>query len=639
MKKQIAGLLTGLLVCSAFLTGCSKNEATEAVKESTEDENEGTGDTKDADSKKDTNRKSDKQDSDKSDENSEESETTEAPEENLDKVGVLLPEEGEDINSSLERTELKSRLEEAGYEAAMYFAGDDSDTQAEQIRELLQDEKLKALVISPVDPYGLTDVLEEASELSIPVIDYDNLIMDTPNVKYFVTFNMRAIGKEIAKNIVEKEELDKVREDSDKSDENSEESETTEAPEENLDKVGVLLPEEGEDINSSLERTELKSRLEEAGYEAAMYFAGDDSDTQAEQIRELLQDEKLKALVISPVDPYGLTDVLEEASELSIPVIDYDNLIMDTPNVKYFVTFNMRAIGKEIAKNIVEKEELDKVREDRGARTIEFLMGSPDDDASLFLFNGIMEVLQEYIDDGTLICRSGRVTFDETSIMDQNTDTAKKQLKSEIDEFYSLEKTPDIICTASDDFALAALELLEKEQLQPGDENWPLITGVNADADAVKSVAEEKIGFTVMLDRRDLAEALTKLVETYLNGDDVDINNYSQYDNGVKIIGTVTCDGKLIDKDNYQILVDNGFYLAEMIAPEASPMPVPEEVSPTPEVTVTPEASLTPEGGEPEKKSQVIPKDEPEVSTEEVPAVKDGENQESNSKLQSSGKA
>ena len=56
MKKQIAGLLTGLLVCSAFLTGCGKNEATEAVKESVEDENEGTGDTKDADSKKDTNK-------------------------------------------------------------------------------------------------------------------------------------------------------------------------------------------------------------------------------------------------------------------------------------------------------------------------------------------------------------------------------------------------------------------------------------------------------------------------------------------------------------------------------------------------------------------------------------------------------
>ena len=48
---------------------------------------------------------------------------TEAPEENLDKVGGSVPEEGEDINSSLERTELKSRLEEAGYEAAMYLPG------------------------------------------------------------------------------------------------------------------------------------------------------------------------------------------------------------------------------------------------------------------------------------------------------------------------------------------------------------------------------------------------------------------------------------------------------------------------------------------------------------------------------------
>ena len=148
MKKQIAGLLTGILVCSTFLGGCGKNEATEAVKESVETEKEGTGDTTDTDSKKDDDKKSDKQDSTDAEENTEESETAKEPEEDLDKVGVLLPEEGDDINSSLERTELKSRLEEAGYEAAMYFAEDNSDTQTEQIRELLQDEKLKALVIS-----------------------------------------------------------------------------------------------------------------------------------------------------------------------------------------------------------------------------------------------------------------------------------------------------------------------------------------------------------------------------------------------------------------------------------------------------------------------------------------------------------
>lgn len=409
-----------------------------------------------------------------------------------------------------------------------------------------------------------------------------------------------------------------------------EDAEETQVSREDLDKVGVLLPEEGEDINSSLERTELKSCLEEAGYNAALYFADEDADTQISQIQELLQDEKLKALVISPVDPYSLSDVLEQASEQSIPVIDYDDLIMDSASVKYFITFNTRAIGKEIAQNIIKNAELDKVREDRGARTIEFLMGSPDDDASLFLFNGIMEELQEYIEDGTLICRSDRQTFDENSIMDENTDAAMKQLESVTGEFYSLEKTPDIICTASDDFALAAMDFLEKEGIQPGGENWPLITGVNADAEAVKSVAEGKLGFTVMMDRRDLAEACVTLVDTCLKGEDVEISNYSQYDNGVKIIGTVTCDGKLIDKDNYQILVDNGFYLAELIAPEASPTPTPEEVSPAPEATVTPEAGLTPGADEPEKNGE-----NPEINTEEVPAVKDGDN----TKLRSSGKA
>ena len=487
MKRQIAGILTGLLVCSAFLAGCGKNEATQAVKESVETEKEGNG------------------------------ESTEA--------------EGKDQDKKSDAEETDGSTEES--------SGEDQ------------------------------------------------------------------------------------------------------APEVVLDKIGILLPEERSDMNGSLERAELKSRLEENGYDAALYFAKEDADTQISQIRELLQDENLKALVISPVDPYSLSDVLQEASDQSIPVIDYDDLIMDTDKIKYYVTFNTRAIGNEIGKNIVKQAELDKVREDRGCRTIEFLMGSLDDDASLFLFNGIMEVLGEYVEDGTLVCRSGRTTFDQNGIADENTADAMTQLNSVISEFYSLEKTPDIICTASDAFALAAMDILENEEIYPGDENWPLITGLNADTDAVKSVAEGKMGFTVMMDRRDLAEACATLVDTYLKGDDVEVSNYSQYDNGVKIIGTVTCDGKLIDKDNYQILVDNGFYLAVMIAPEASPTqipeasptltpevsPAPEEVSPTPaaEVTGVPEASPAPDNKKTTDGKNAAPAsgDGPEITTEEVPSVKE----------------
>ena len=204
MKRQIAGILTGLLVCSAFLAGCGKNEATQAVKESVETEKEGNGESTEAEGK-DQDKKSDAEETDGSTEES--SGEDQAPEVVLDKIGILLPEERSDMNGSLERAELKSRLEENGYDAALYFAKEDADTQIGQIRALLQDENLKALVISPVDPYSLSDVLQEASDQSIPVIDYDDLIMDTDKIKYYVTFNTRAIGNEIGKNIVKQAEL------------------------------------------------------------------------------------------------------------------------------------------------------------------------------------------------------------------------------------------------------------------------------------------------------------------------------------------------------------------------------------------------------------------------------------------------
>ena len=77
---------------------------------------------------------------------------------------------------------------------------------------------------------------------------------------------------------------------------------------------------------------------------------------------------------------------------------------MDTNAVKYYTTFGGRQ-GNMIAEEIVEKEELEKIREEKGTKTIEFLMGSLDNTQALFLYNGVMEILQPYLDHGTLVCR------------------------------------------------------------------------------------------------------------------------------------------------------------------------------------------------------------------------------------------
>ncbi len=57
-------------------------------------------------------------------------------------------------------------------------------------------------------------------------------------------------------------------------------------------------------------------------------------------------------------------------------------------------------------------------------------MGSTDDNAALFFCNGVLEKLQEYLDDGTLVCKSGNMTFDATGILRWDQDAA--QTKTEI---------------------------------------------------------------------------------------------------------------------------------------------------------------------------------------------------------------
>ena len=102
-----------------------------------------------------------------------------------------------------------------------------------------------------------------------------------------------------------------------------------------------------------------------------------------------------------------------------------------------------------------------------------------------------------------------------------------------------------------------------------------MITGYGSEAQAVKDIAAGKMSFTMFMDRKELAKGGAQMAIDYLTGEKVDVKDYSQYDNGVKIVGTFTCGAQMIDKDNYQILVDNGTYTEDEIAPDPTPLKFP----------------------------------------------------------------
>lgn len=385
-------------------------------------------------------------------------------------------------------------------------------------------------------------------------------------------------------------EEEKTEKETDVSDETSGEAETEETEEtEPALKVGVLLPDENED-DWAFDGQVLQADLEKDGYEVVLAYAQGDSEKQISQIQDMAQEE-IPAMIIAPVDEYALVDVLAETKEKNIAVFSYDKLICDSDGVSYYTTFSGRSAGRMIGEEIVGELELDKVRDASESKSIEFLMGSQDDVKALFFYNGVMEILQPYLDDGTLVCPSGRISFEDTGILRGGRERSKMELKGILDEFYQNARTPDIICTGSDETAYGALDALEELGYTAEEENWPLITGSGCETEAVKYIAEGKIACSVFMDRRDLSEECVKMVDTYLKGDDPEVNNYEEYDNGKKIIGTYICDPQIINDGNYESLIDNGYYQEEEIRPEISvtATPTPDlEAEEMEEITGTP---------------------------------------------------
>ena len=307
---------------------------------------------------------------------------------------------------------------------------------------------------------------------------------------------------EAANESVESEDPEgKAKNSNDAEEEEKEEAKETAAADK---KVGVFLPSSADDPRWSADGETLQNTLEDDGYDAELFWADEDSDTQVSQIQSILDDEELTALVIAPSDAYSLNDVLEQVYEKSIPVISYDQLIMDTDKVNYYVTFNTRKAGKMVGDSIIKKMDLEKAREEKKTLTIEFLMGSPDDRDALFFYNGVLEKLQEYFDDGTLVCTSGKLTFDDTAVMRSGRNTAKNDMAEILSQNYT-EGAPDIICTGADDLALGAVDALEDAGHVSGEDGWPMITGGGCEAEAVTAVIQGKIEDDLLFDNRVLA--------------------------------------------------------------------------------------------------------------------------------------
>ena len=330
------------------------------------------------------------------------------------------------------------------------------------------------------------------------------------------------------------------------------------AAEANGKKVGVAMPTQSSErwINDG---ANMKEQLEALGYEVDLQYAEDDVQMQVSQIENMIAS-GVNCLVIASIDSSALVNVEAQAKEAGIPIIAYDRLLMDTDAVSYYATFDNKGVGTAIGKYIVDNAGLDPAN----PQTIELFMGSPDDNNAHMLYAGLMEQIQPYLDNGALVCKSGQLDFDSNNTLRWDQQTAMKRCEDLLTRYYADEEL-DICATAYDGLAYGCMAALEGAGYTT--DNWPLITGQDAELMATKHIISGKQTMSIAKDTRILAEKCVTMVQAVLEGKEPEINDTEQYNNNVIVVPSYLCTPVAVDKNNYkEILVDTGYYTEEQLA-------------------------------------------------------------------------
>jgi putative multiple sugar transport system substrate-binding protein len=331
--------------------------------------------------------------------------------------------------------------------------------------------------------------------------------------------------------------------------------------------IGVAMP------TKSSERwiqdgNAVKDTLEEQGFSVDLQYAEDDIPTQVSQIENMIT-KGAEALIIASIDGTTLSEVLQTAADADIPVIAYDRLIKGSENVDYYATFDNFLVGQQQAWTLLNGlglTDLEGTPTDgapAGPFNVELFAGSLDDNNAFFFWDGAMSVLEPLIEDGTLVVKSGQTDIEQAATLRWDGETAQSRMEDILTSSYSDGSQVDAVLSPYDGISRGIISALTDAGYSVG-EDWPIISGQDAEVDSVKAILSGEQYATIFKDTRELAKVAADMAIAVLQGDEVEVNDTETYDNDVKVVPSYLLAPVPVVKDKVEsVLVDSGYWTAE----------------------------------------------------------------------------
>ncbi|MFI9583348.1 multiple monosaccharide ABC transporter substrate-binding protein [Streptomyces sp. NPDC052236] len=323
--------------------------------------------------------------------------------------------------------------------------------------------------------------------------------------------------------------------------------------------IGIAMPTKSSE-RWIADGNNMVEQFKKLGYKTNLQYGEDDVDQQVSQIENMIT-KGVDVLVVAAIDGKALSDVLKQAADQKIKVISYDRLILGTPNVDYYASFDNEKVGALQAGYLVEKLGL-KDNSKPGPFNIELFAGSPDDNNTGYFFGGAMKVLQPFIDSKKLVVRSGQTKLDQVTTLRWDGGNAQRRMDDLLTKSYGSQKV-DAVLSPYDGISIGILSALKSDGYGTAAKPYPLISGQDAEVASIKSIIAGQQTMTVYKDTRALAKQAVQMADAVLNDKKPEVNDTKTYNNGIKVVPSFLLNPVSVDKTNYQaVVVDSGYIKA-----------------------------------------------------------------------------
>jgi D-xylose transport system substrate-binding protein len=314
-------------------------------------------------------------------------------------------------------------------------------------------------------------------------------------------------------------------------------------------KIALLLPESQTTRYEAHDRPEFEAKVQELCPDCEIVYSNADQDAAKQQSQvEAALTEEVDVMVLDPVDSASAAGMVNQAEQQDVPVISYDRLILDSPGVDYYVSFDNVRVGELQGEALVNK-----LAEDGNPTgPIVKIKGSPTDN------------------NATLFNEGAQSQFDEAGVeIGKEYDTPDwlpEEAQNEMDQAITALGQDGFagVYAMNDGTAGGAIAAMKAAGIDP--KTIP-VTGQDAELEALQRILIGEQFMTVykatLLETAAAAELAVALAqgedppEGLINGEE---------DNGAKQVPSVLLDPVAVTADNIQdTVVKDGFWTAKDI--------------------------------------------------------------------------